>query len=267
MVDPGFYLRAGESGALVEGTPGNVLTFQTDGKLKGEAPAAGGSVLPLSNVFIVDKNTTSTAQDGSFANPFNTVQEALDAAALAPGDNVAVLVCPGDYLSEGALTFSAGSKLLQLSALQQTSQGFNGNSLPRIGALTCTGSFVGVSLRGVTHGSVDGGFGSVRLQDCSMLNGTVTCDGGVVSGVSCWFNTGCALAGANIRLQTCEIQSVTMTVAGTLVEVTGSMWTVGAAIEFVGNAGDVRLDSLSDFYFTAMGGAATITNGAVVQLF
>jgi hypothetical protein len=43
-VDPSFRLRAGESGALVTGTPGNVLTFQSDGSVAGEPSAPGGGL-------------------------------------------------------------------------------------------------------------------------------------------------------------------------------------------------------------------------------
>jgi hypothetical protein len=44
MVDQAFFLRAGDAGPEVKGTPGNVLTFQEDGKVRGETPASGGGV-------------------------------------------------------------------------------------------------------------------------------------------------------------------------------------------------------------------------------
>lgn len=39
MVDQSYNLRAGDAGPEVQGTPGHVLTFQSDGRVKGEAPA------------------------------------------------------------------------------------------------------------------------------------------------------------------------------------------------------------------------------------
>lgn len=40
MVDQAVFLRTGQAGAKVEGTPGHVLTVQADGKIKPEAVAA-----------------------------------------------------------------------------------------------------------------------------------------------------------------------------------------------------------------------------------
>jgi hypothetical protein len=226
--------------------------------------ASSAGVTPLATVFFVDKNTGSTAQDGSIANPFDTVQAALTAAAAAPGSSVGVLVAPGDYSAE-VLTFS-GPQSLQVSALWQTSQGFNGNGAsPHIGPLTISGSS-GVFLNGLESEGVDGGSGSVNLQNCTFLAGTITCNGGVVSGISTFFNGGVVLAGQNIRLQSCEIKNVTINAAGTLVEVTGSVWDTGSTVVFGGAPGSLRLDSLTNFYWTAMGGGATLTNGSVAVL-
>lgn len=44
MPGPSFALRTGQAGALVEGTPGDVLTIQPDGTVAPETPAAGGSL-------------------------------------------------------------------------------------------------------------------------------------------------------------------------------------------------------------------------------
>lgn len=43
MTDSSFILRAAASGPVVQGTPGNVLTFDADGRSVSGQPAAGGS--------------------------------------------------------------------------------------------------------------------------------------------------------------------------------------------------------------------------------
>jgi hypothetical protein len=75
MVDQAFNLRAGDAGPEVTGTPGNVLTFQADGKVRGEAPAASANgalrakwayrdTLTFSNVFPGDVSS----EPGVFAD-------------------------------------------------------------------------------------------------------------------------------------------------------------------------------------------------------
>jgi hypothetical protein len=52
MTDPAFFLRAGDAGPEVKGTPGNVLTFTADGKVRGEP--AGGGAAPVASFFGAD---------------------------------------------------------------------------------------------------------------------------------------------------------------------------------------------------------------------
>ncbi len=219
------------------------------------ASAPGGSILPLSNVFFVDQGTASAAPDGSIANPFPTFAAAIAAAAVVSG-NTAILLCPADYSAEGPQVW-AGNQTLQVSALEDPAQGFGGISSPVIPAISTAG-FFGLKFTGL---------GSLDLQNCSALNGAVlTCNGGVVNAIDCAFETGVSLAGQNVRLNNCEVKNVTITAAGTLVEAVGCNWTVGASVVFSGSAGTLRLDSLTNFYWRAMGGAATVTNGTIVQL-
>jgi hypothetical protein len=86
MSDPKFSLRAGESGALVEGTPGNVLTFQSDGTLRGEAPASGGAVVPSQNVRYLDAASLVAPPTGSVAAPYVDPQDFVDAVVAAGAD-------------------------------------------------------------------------------------------------------------------------------------------------------------------------------------
>jgi hypothetical protein len=47
MTDPSFTLRAGQSGPVLKGTPGNVLTFNADGETVSGKPGGGSIPLPI----------------------------------------------------------------------------------------------------------------------------------------------------------------------------------------------------------------------------
>lgn len=53
MVDQAFNLRAGDAGPEVQGTPGNVLTFTADGKVRGETPGGGSAAVRAKWAFLV----------------------------------------------------------------------------------------------------------------------------------------------------------------------------------------------------------------------
>lgn len=74
MTDQKFHLRGGQTGALVSGTPGNVLTFQSDGTLAGETPSGGGSFAPIQRTYFLDDAFVGTS-NGSIAAPFVAVSE------------------------------------------------------------------------------------------------------------------------------------------------------------------------------------------------
>ncbi len=82
-------------------------------------PSGGGSVTQISTSRWVDQFTTSTAQDGSIANPFATVAAAIAALKVAFGvfgtDQVYCLnVFPGDYSGEAAIAWDVlGSLSIQ----------------------------------------------------------------------------------------------------------------------------------------------------------
>jgi hypothetical protein len=88
VTDPAFQLRAGEAGAVVEGTPGYVMTFQADGKSVAGEPTAG--VAPVLSVFarignvvaaLNDYAASLIANDSSVAGA--TVKDALNALLAA----------------------------------------------------------------------------------------------------------------------------------------------------------------------------------------
>jgi len=100
MVDQSFYLRAGQEGALAEGTPGNVLTFQTDGKVKGEP--AGGGVVRAQWAFLVTQLFSGTTPNynifaGDDPGTFDDVEE---------GD---LLFVPPTFAQQGAFHSSTAA--------------------------------------------------------------------------------------------------------------------------------------------------------------
>lgn len=70
MADQAVYLRTGQDGARVEGTPGNVLTIQSDGKVRGE---------PGAQVLVGDLSSAVSAAAANTA----AIQRAIDSARAA----------------------------------------------------------------------------------------------------------------------------------------------------------------------------------------
>ncbi len=62
MVDASFKIRAGESGPFVDGTPGNVLTFQSDGSVAGEPAPGGGGTIVHHEAIVVNWNELTSGQ-------------------------------------------------------------------------------------------------------------------------------------------------------------------------------------------------------------
>lgn len=173
MVDQAFNLRAGDAGPEVTGTPGNVLTFQPDGRVRGEPPGGGGG--PLSAVFWVDQNTTAplASQDGSAGAPFGTMLAAVTARAGLGGT---ILVVPADYSAEvlPPLTGLAWSFVgADFGSFEVTSGAFVAPAGPitRLPNLDCDPSS-SLWLR------------SVRLQNLSNANGAFLTDVNITNALS-----------------------------------------------------------------------------------
>lgn len=223
----------------------------------------GGGGAPLSNVFFVDAGNAQADPDGSIGNPFPTVQEALTAgvAAAATAPWVAVLVTPGDY--SGETLDWAGGVPLQLSALAGTARVYSQQASVRIGPLVSS-NFANLYLNGLQTDDVDGGFGSVTLEDCDANAATITCNGGIVGGFNCLFEA-CTLEGANVRLRACELRgAMTLHMAGGLASVTETAWQSSAAVTFDTDFPSfLELDERTHFDWLAMGVGAVLTNGSL----
>lgn len=261
-----FQLRSGNTGIPLVPNVDGVTLIWSAALQAWDFGAAGGAIEPLENTRFVDGSTTVPLadQDGSIAAPFSTVQAALDALVAALARPV-VLICPGDYSAE--VLVWAGETDIQLSSFSQAARGFQAGFVDsvRIGSFECD---FGVSLTGIQHGSIDGGFGTITLQNTT-CNGPVTLasDGGLVVGFNAFVGgAGNVINASNVRFNASELQEITMNVSGTLVEVTDTNWQIGATVEFTGAAGSLRLDSMTEFYFDAMGGAASVVNGSIEPL-
>lgn len=223
----------------------------------------GGGIAPLSNVFYVDGGNVQASPDGSIGNPFPTVQEALTACQGLAVQFAGVLIAPGDYSAE-ALTYS-GNTSLQLSAATGTSRVYSNQSNTIIGNLVNTG-FGQLYLNGLKHGSINGGFASINLEDCDCNGVTVTCDGGIVGAFNCAIES-TLLEGANIRVRSSELRAPTIHATGATVEVTDTLWIVSGAVNFDSDFPSfLRLDSMTLYNWQQMGGSATISNGTVLPL-
>lgn len=118
MVDPAFYVRSGDSGALLEGTPGNVLTFQPDGSLAGEPPSGGGEVVAsFLGADVVDV-TTEPELNGVFytatvAGWFRLSWVLATVAPFAPGVDAVLVNAFVGPPSENSVQLRPGLQLYQ----------------------------------------------------------------------------------------------------------------------------------------------------------
>jgi hypothetical protein len=172
MVDQAFNLRAGDAGPEVTGTPGNVLTFQADGKVRGEAPAGGGA--PLTAVWFVDASA-APGGDGSLGAPFATFADAITAAqadfALVARDQSIVLT-PVSYEGEALQTLTLdGTHWLRLSTWGTGLENDTVPFRPRLPQLAMpAGNLIGdgVVWQGVTTPQVDVPAGTCSFNGCSV---------------------------------------------------------------------------------------------------
>lgn len=276
MTDPKVILRAGQSGPVVKGTEGNVLTIAPGSTVQPE-PASGGSVAaPIQNVFFLDPSFAGTS-NGSIAAPFTTVGEFV---AEVVDDNAGYkLTLPG----VGFTVDEGIPDLNKSSAIVLEGVGRNATFVTGLSFATQTGAPTfevsemtlvgGTSLGG---GSVDFFFencqiesftapgtlsGTVHLTNCSVsgnvalgdaapnilasdciFSGDFACDSGEFD--NCTFGSGATLAfGAHvIRFTSCVFQGGT-TISNDsdpVIELDPSsyFWFIANGVTF---AGDIRL--------------------------
>lgn len=88
-------VRLAETGPVLGGTPGDVLTIGADGRtVSGQTPAGGGA--PLPRTYWVSPLSTTTSPDGSDENPFLTPQDGVDALEAEGVGGVLLLACSGN---------------------------------------------------------------------------------------------------------------------------------------------------------------------------
>ncbi len=108
MVDQAVFLRTGQAGAKIEGTPGHVLTIQADGKVKPE-PVASSSTAALRAKWAF---TSSVTFNASYPSPNSVIAEPGTFDGVAEGDTVFV---PPAFALKGA--FHSGSAAPEFGGL------------------------------------------------------------------------------------------------------------------------------------------------------
>lgn len=224
----------------------------------------GGSVATLSNVFYVDSGFGGSST-GSISAPFSTLTDAVAAvAALGANAGGAILVAPGDYTGESAISWAGtGSPPRKLSiAGLSVSQDGAATLLP---TLDTSGTGV-VSLKNV-QATLDGS-GPVFAVNCT-LTGTdsndVTMDGGTfqgttgIGGLVCRDTTlGTIDDCAFLNARDGELDG-TVDCSGGVVTFIGTR-IAETTITFTGSPGQLNLDSVSNYDWVQTVG--TLNNGS-----
>lgn len=220
----------------------------------------GGSVPPLSNALYVDKDTTAVSQDGSIGSPFDTLTAAI--AAAASGDTI--LVTPGDYSAEGALTVG---KNLTIAAAIPTPVGIAGlgsfyAGVVTMGDVTVSSGF-SLFLFGVNVATLDAADATVGIALDSSQVTAVTGDGGI----NAW-NSILSLPLEGNLLVAYNSQLVggtpTITLTGEDCSLAGCQVAGGAAVvEFTGLPGTLTVDAYTNHFLEQLqaGPGFTLTNG------
>jgi hypothetical protein len=258
MTDPTFSLRGGQTGPLLKGTPANVLAFGASGEKVGGVTPGGGAAVRLPGVAYVDASNAQASPDGSAVNPFRTVTAAI-AAVTADGLVMSsVLVFPGDYSAEPAITWAGGTNLL-LAAANGASRMWQGSvplaNLPDIalpfGQLQCVGLDVGV----ITDTS---GIG-VTLIDCTTRNShAVASNGGLVMMSNCMTAAGSVIRGQGIRFRDCELGNASYSIDGSQMVMQGCVFDGAPTIVcFFGTPGALTIDGWSKALLVPLAPALT----------
>jgi len=252
-------LRSAPSGAVFVGeNDGDTLLWSEE--QRAWYVGAPASRAALSSVFVVDRGTSVPAdeQTGSYAAPFSSVQDALDAAAAASAANVAVLVAPGFYQAEGALSFTA-AKGLTIGAL---APGRAGDS-PAVGIIVYEGPELVLS--GLVHSGLQV-TGDARLLGCktgaidTLINVT-----GDLEVTECTWLAGAEASANTMLIQSSDLTDVTLEpVSNTGCRILATQLRTEAVVTFASGPGSLELDSLSWYFWQTITG--TVNGGSVVGL-
>src|SRR6266496_5882176 len=128
MTDPSFHLRTGTSGEQVVGTPGNLLTFQSDGSVAGE-PGPSERIptqMVFTEVFREDWLDTHVAglQDTRLLPPaLQTVHDQFTDPTTGRFTNVTESAACTIGIAGGALTLTATAGTTRMSLLYEAAGG------------------------------------------------------------------------------------------------------------------------------------------------
>jgi hypothetical protein len=252
-------LRSAPSGpAFVGEDDGDTLLWSEERQAFSVGPLPANAV--LSSVFVVDRGTSVPAakQTGSYGAPFASVQDALDAAAASSATAVAVLVAPGFYQAEGALTFEA-AKSLTIAALVP---GFGGDA-PAVGIIVYEGPELVLS--GMVHGGLQV-TGDAKLLGCKTgAIDTIMNVSGALEVNECTWLAGAEAAADTMLIRSSDLDDVTLEPADANgCTILATELTTEAVVTFGAGPGSLRLDSLSWYSWQAISG--TVNNGSVVGL-
>ncbi len=205
MTDPVFKLRAGQSGPVVTGTPGHVLTFDASGDLVSGQPGGGGPSppFPVADIDasgVPDGELVTAAgglatwaapaapepaqpfraeyyinpafvgvQTGSSENPYTTVAAAF-AAALALGITSGILFVPVNATITENIVFPAagGNWEIACKATWGYFSALINGTIDLSGAATCRRALTNMQVTGaVTGNSPAGTFSRARFYGCA----------------------------------------------------------------------------------------------------
>jgi len=223
--------------------------------------SAGGSVAPLSNTLYVDVGTAAVTQDGSIGAPFATLTAAI-AAAAAGG---ILLVAPGDYSGEGALTID---KVLTIAPTPPTLIGTAGLNAFFPGIVTVDSFEIAAGMTLLLFGT---GANAIELGDAVAGVALDSCSVGTITGpgsVNGWnSNIPLPLSVSTLSAYNCQLLGTpaTITLSGVICDLAYCAFDTSSATSFTfsGSPGEVRVDSYTNYWLGLLesGAGLTISNG------
>jgi hypothetical protein len=270
--------RSSSSGALISWTsstpdfagssfpgPGLAEFVAVSAVNKSEGGGGGESVAPLSLVLYVDEDAPGDEEleDGSIAHPFQSVQDAIDAAFT--GSTIVIV----NATSAENLTITKSIVLAAARVFTRRPGGgyARAGTNVELGNITVTGDvFHILTLSGITCGTISGGpdaLGTLNINDACDV-GAITTAATDLRGSDSDFSgliTGCnsGMGFVDCRFST---SGTFITTAGTFIEMKGCSLGGTKNITFSGSAGTVRMDAISNHWWKAA--TESITNGSKV---